>query len=547
MRVLSPAQVKPLLTDGAEIAFVDVREHGQYGEGHPFFCVNLPYSKIEGLAPRLMPRRSVRCVVLDAGDGVAERAAAVLQGLGYGDVSVLAGGAAAWEAAGFNLFKGVNGPSKAFGEVVEHELGTPSVSAEELLRMQAEDCNLLVLDGRSEREFQKMSLPGARSCPNAELAYRLPALARDPDTEIVVNCAGRTRSIIGAETLRLLGLPNRVRALRNGTQGWQLAGFQLRHGERAQSLPDLGDVDRQLGLSRARALQRDYRLNVIDLEQLRRLQAEPNRSTFLFDVRSAAEFARAHVDGARHAPGGQLVQATDEQLAVRNARIVLSCDKGLRATTTAIWLAGMGHEVHVLDEDASGHVDFASAPEPPPIASTLDAATLRARVDAGARVLDVSLGMAFRAAHIKGAQWGTRARLEPARLGDVEELVVVGRCPALIAGAVRELASLTGKAPRHILHGTPADWEAAGLSLVATPDDPSEEACIDHLFFVHDRHDGNLDAARRYLEWELGLLAQLDAQERSVLKPLRPVPSRQGAPAPAVDSASCASFSGPVL
>jgi hypothetical protein len=55
-----------------------------------------------------------------------------------------------------------------------------------------------------------------------------------------------------------------------------------------------------------------------------------------------------------------------------------------------------------------------------------------------------------------------------------------------------------------------------------TPDQPDEAACIDHLFFVHDRQDGNPEAARRYLEWELGLLAQLDPQERGVLAPLRP-------------------------
>ena len=51
MRYAGAEAVKPLLTGGGEIAFLDVREHGQYGEGHPFFAVNLPYSRLEALAP----------------------------------------------------------------------------------------------------------------------------------------------------------------------------------------------------------------------------------------------------------------------------------------------------------------------------------------------------------------------------------------------------------------------------------------------------------------------------------------------------------------
>ena len=52
MHYASAEAVKPLLTDGGEIAFLDVREAGQYGKGHPFFAVNLP---IAGSRP--LPRR----------------------------------------------------------------------------------------------------------------------------------------------------------------------------------------------------------------------------------------------------------------------------------------------------------------------------------------------------------------------------------------------------------------------------------------------------------------------------------------------------------
>ena len=522
MKEISAQALKPLLTDGDEIAFLDVREHGQYGEGHPFFSVHLPYSRIESLAPKLMPSRSVRCVVMDDGDGVGQRAAAVLGQLGYGDVSVLAGGAPAWAAAGFTLFKGVNVPSKTFGELVEHELGTRSVSAEELHHMQRQDRNILVLDGRPGREFRKMSLPQALSCPNAELGYRIAMLAPDPDTTVVVNCAGRTRSIIGAQTLALLDIPNPVFALRNGTQGWRLAGYDLMHGVDAGVLPVPDEAQRGAGRAKAEALRSRFDLPTVDNATAQAWLADADRTTYLFDVRGRDEYEPGHVENARSAPGGQLVQATDEQLAVRNARIVLSCDNGLRSATTAIWLRGMGNQVWLLDPDTAMTETRDAAPAPFRVRETMDLGEFKRRVDAGARVLDASSGMDFRAGHIKDAAWVTRARIDFETLGDPRSWVLTGNCPMLMAGVAADVRSVTGEDFQGVVAGTPEKWREAGFEVVQTPESPSEQDCIDYLFFVHDRHDGNLDAARRYLEWELGLLAQLDEQERGVLNPLRP-------------------------
>ena len=50
---------------------------------------------------------------------------------------------------------------------------------------------------------------------------------------------------------------------------------------------------------------------------------EAGRTTYLFDVRTAEEFAADGLAGSRHAPGGQLVQATDQWVGVRGARILL--------------------------------------------------------------------------------------------------------------------------------------------------------------------------------------------------------------------------------
>ncbi|MEX1234209.1 MAG: rhodanese-like domain-containing protein [Roseovarius sp.] len=510
---ISVAAIRSALTDGAEVALIDLREFGQYGEGHPFFAVNIPFSRLEHDAPRLMPRWSVRCILLDAGDGIALRGAEVLGALGYTDLHVMEGGAPGWEAAGHTLFKGVNLPSKTFGEMVEHQLGTPSVSAGELRAMQDEGRALLILDGRSAAEFTRMSIPGALSCPNAELGYRAPQMAA-PGTPIVVNCAGRTRSIIGAETLRLAGWDGPVRALRNGTQGWRLAGYDLDHGQDAGPLPQVPEAGLEAARARAAALIASYDIPVISLAELKEWDTAA-RTVFRFDVRTEAEHRAGHAHGFAHAPGGQLVQATDEQLAVRGARIVLSCDTGLRAATTAIWLRGMGHDAYVLQDapvgEAAPDQDHERDQEQGDLGLLRGCATL----------LDASRGMDYRAAHIKGAEWVQRAQLHRSPPDLKEPIAVLGRDPALAAGVRAELLHQGHEDIRTAVCG-PEDWRAAGLEIVSTPDCPPEADCIDHLFFVHDRHDGNLDAARRYLEWETGLLAQLDADERAALQPLEP-------------------------
>lgn len=522
MKEISAKALKPLLTDGAEIAFLDVREHGQYGEGHPFFSVHLPYSRIEALAPRLMPCRAVRTVLMDDGDGIGERAAAALEELGYADVSVLEGGAPGWAKAGHTLFKGVNVPSKAFGELVEHRFATPSLSAEELHDRQTKGEGLLLLDGRTGKEFRKMALPQALSCPNAELSYRLPMLNADPARPVVINCAGRTRSIIGAQTLALVGIPNPVYALRNGTQGWRLAGYDLVHGAEPLPLPEPDSETLSAGAAKAEELRGRFGLPGVSAAQARAWLADAGQTTYLFDVRSQEEYAQGHVPGARSAPGGQLIQATDEQLAVRNARIVLCCDNGLRSATTAIWLRGMGHRVWLLERDAARSETGAAETGSAGATDTIDLRELKVRLDAGAQILDASPGLDFRAGHIEGATWVTRARLNRIKIDDPADIVLTGRSPVLMEGVAAEIRRLTGQTPRGIVQGDPEAWRAAGLSVVETPDLPVQADCIDYLFFVHDRHDGNLDAARRYLEWELGLLDQLDDQERSVLNPLQP-------------------------
>jgi rhodanese-related sulfurtransferase len=505
-----------------EIALLDVREHGQYGEGHLFLAVPLPFSRLEADAPALLPRRGVRIVVYDDGAStVAARAAARLGAMGYTDVAVLEGGAAAWIAAGHRLFDGVNVPSKAFGEMVEHALSVPSVSAEELAAMQLAG-DVVVADGRTEAEFARMTIPGAVSCPNGELAQRITTLVADERQTIVINCAGRTRSIMGAATLMELGLPNPIRALRNGTMGWQLAGLTLRAGAAPELPLPAGGAARAAMASRAAAFAARCGVAWIGVPEAAVFAADPARTLYLLDIRTAGEFAADALPGAVHAPGGQLMQATDQWVAVRRARLLLLDDDNCRAPVVAGWLRRMGMEAMVLAGGKDQWPALAqalpgrAAPKLPPGITRLTPADL----PPDAALLDLRASMAFRRAHLAGAIWSIRPRLVADAIVQGAGAVVLVASAEIVARAAAAELRDAGIAVQGWLADDAAAWRGAGLAVVATPGEPPDAEAIDFLFFTHDRHDGNLDAARRYLAWETGLLDRMDADEHAVFPPM---------------------------
>ncbi len=341
--------VRQSLLERREIALLDVREEDQFALAHPLFAANLPLARIAPDAWRRIPRLATEIVVYDDGEGLAPAAAQALHQLGYGRVSLLAGGLQGWREAGGEVFQDVNVPSKAFGELVDAQRHTPSLSAQEVKALLDANANVVVLDARRFDEYQTMNIPGSISVPGAELALRARSLAPDPATRIIVNCAGRTRSIIGTQSLVNAGLPNPVAALRNGTIGWTLEGQALERGA-SRRFGEVAPELRAQAAAAARALADRAGVRRAPSADLARFAAEATRSTFLLDVRTPEEFASGHLPGFRSAPGGQLVQETDVSVPVRGARIVLADDDGVRAHMTASWLAQMGWEVWVLDD-----------------------------------------------------------------------------------------------------------------------------------------------------------------------------------------------------
>ena len=509
----SYANLRQALIARQELALLDVREEAPFAEEHPLFAANVPLSKLELEVYARIPRRDTAVTVYDDGEGLAPLAAERLRALGYTDVALLEGGLGGWRAAGGELFRDVNVPSKAFGELVESQRHTPSLAAEEVQALLDAKADVVVLDARRFDEYQTMSIPGGVSVPGAELVLRVAELAPNPATQVIVNCAGRTRSIIGTQSLVNAGIPNPVAALRNGTIGWTLAGQSLAHGQ-SQRFPQTSASNREQAARAARDVANQAGVWRQDKPGLAAWQADARRTTYLLDVRTPEEFAAGHLPGSRSAPGGQLVQETDHIASVRGARLVLIDDDGVRANMSASWLAQMGWEVAVLDglqaTDFSAKGDW-QAPVPAPLpAETITPAQLAEWLAAGDTVLiDLTASANYVKRHIPGAHWAIRAQLAQA----LEQLPVAPRyvltCGSsqLARLAVGELQGLTGK-PVFLLEGGTANWIAQDRPL-ETGETHLAVPRSDRYRRPYEGTDNPREAMQGYLDWEFGLVEQL--------------------------------------
>lgn len=520
-RSMAPVELQNALHDSREIALLDVREDGEFGEDHLLFATPLPYSRLELGITALVPRKNVRIVLCDDGaSGIAKRAAARLSGLGYTDLAVLDGGTRGWKAAGYVLFKGVNVPSKLFGELVEHAYNTPRISAQDLVKMKESGEDFALFDGRPVHEHHKMTIPGSTCCPNAELPYRVASMVKNPKTKIIVNCAGRTRSILGAQTLINFGIPNPVYALENGTQGWYLSDLQLEYGSALQYPEKIDAAALPAQQQAAKALIERFKVRTVTANEVTTWFKETDRTTYLCDVRTPEEFAAGSLPGAQHTPGGQLIQATDQWVGVRNARIVLiDGGENVRAPVVASWLLQLGCDAFVLEGGVKASLTAAPAAKPAlPELPLISADELQKLVNTKTcTVFDVGTSMAYRKSHIPGSRWSIRTRIANDAQGVKTPIVLTAEDLDVARLAATELHD-SGINDIRLFSGGVAAWSKAGKPTAASADIPADRECIDYLFFVHDRHAGNRAAMKQYLAWETGLMAQLGEQDKSVFR-----------------------------
>lgn len=529
MRIIEAGALKARLRGSEELALIDVREDVDFYRNHLLFAVNIPLSRLEQMIDDLVPRTGTPIVVCDGGDGLASRAAARLEWLGYEDVHVLAGGTAGWEKAGGILFAGANVPSKAFGEFVEHVYKTPHITAEELHARMERGEKLTILDSRPWEEFRIMSIPGGKDCPGAELVYRARDAVPSPDTLVVINCAGRTRSIIGAQSLINAALPNRVVALKDGTMGWELAGYKVARQADARA-PDVSPAGLAKAKESAEMVAARAGVRRIDPGTLDGFRAErAERTLYVLDVRTPEEYVAGHLPDAIHAFGGQLVQATDRYVAVRGARLVLVDDTEVRALMTASWLRQMGwDDVFVLRGGIGAHplvpgqrksrmvgLDKADA-------RMLTPAALQALMGSDkAALIDLADPRRYKAEHVVGAWYAVRSKLPQGleRFPGNTTIVFTSSDGRFAQLAAAEIAEMAGR-PTAALKGGTAAWKAAGL-----PMENGEDRLVHprvELWSPYDDAHRTKQAMLDYLSWEVDLYDRIQKDGDARFRTLAP-------------------------
>ena len=512
---ISCAEVADLLDGDRAFALIDVREAGEYNSSHIVGASLIPRRELELRIVDSVPYADATVVLCDDDGRRAALAAETLRGLGYRNAVAMEGGMARWVTERRPTEWGVNVPSKDFGEKVQVQHHVPEIDAVELKSRMDRGDKMVILDTRTPEEYRRNCIPGGRSAPNGELALHISDLLSelDDDTSVVINCAGRTRSIIGTRLLQRMGVENVV-GLENGTAGWVLAGYELEYGADRLDLPDPTDEGIAAAERYADELVEHDGVRYMDVFELDSLmERRTSETVYLIDVRTDSEYAGGHIPGFRWFPGGQAVQRADEVAVVHNAPIVFCCDGRARAAFTASWYRQMGfEEVYALRGGTtawaeSGRVLESGAPDTGMQPVSARSARKVTADDAAAaspstRVIHVGLSAEFAGGHVPGASWVPRGWLE-FRIGDVapdKHTPVIVTCADGGAQSALAAATLTdmGYSDVSTLDGGTGGWLASGrdvdvgLSGVMSPPN-------DNLPMGPDR--GYADMVN-YLRWE---------------------------------------------
>ena len=518
---ISPATLLDLLEGDTPRACIDVREPGEYNSSHIPGVSLLPRRQLEFQLPQAVPFAGTQVVICDDDGRRAALAARTVEGMGYGRVAVLQGGINRWVSENHPTEWGTNVPSKDFGEKVEVVHHVPEIDATDLQARLARGDRLHIIDTRTPEEYRRFCIPGGRSVPGGELALRITDIVQglEPDTTVVVNCAGRTRSIIGTRLLQRMGLPG-VCGLKNGTAGWVLAGYELETGADRLELSEPTAAGLAAAEAFAARLADEDGVRFLDVPALQAmLDRRGHEPLYFIDVRSEAEYAAGHIPGFRWFPGGQAVQRSDDAAVVKPCPVVFACDGKARATCTASWYRQMGFpEVYVVDGGTAAWRDSGLALDqglPDDAPAGFAAAQARVRLvsprelhaDPPPAVIFVDTSQDFARAHPPGAQWVPRGWLElrvaaaaPAHDTPIAVTCTDGR-QAVLAGAT--LADM-GYRSVAVLEGGMTAWQRAALpveqglaGVMSAPDD-----------VVLSGPDRNFADMMHYLRWEEALGAK---------------------------------------
>ena len=524
---ITPAQLDELFRGTTPFALVDVREAGEYNASHIPGSSLIPRRMLEFDLPVAVPHPDSLTVLCDDDSQRVARAVQTVEAMGYSNVAWLDGGVNRWMSLDYETEWGVNVPSKDFGEKVEVVHHVPEIDAIELRSRMDRGEKMVILDTRTPEEYRRFCIPGGRSLPGGELALRITDVTADldQDTTVVINCAGRTRSIIGTRILQRMGLDRQIVGLKNGTSGWVLAGYELESGADRDELPQVSAEGKAAAEAYADRCASEDGVRFLDAAGLERL-AERSRSesVYFIDVRTAEEYAGGHIPGFRWFPGGQCVQRSDDVAVVKNAPMVFCCDGRARATLTGSFYRQLGYEeVYALDGgtgawtgagkdlESGANVgarfdgSIGGADEPGLLTDARNSVPVVSAIDLRSNppdaILFVDTSQDFARGHIPGANWVPRGWLEwqvSEHVASTDASVVVvcgdGRQALLAAATLRGMGYVNAAA----LDGGMGAWRQAGLPLetglsgvMRTP--------ADVVFSGPDRTYADM---QNYLRWE---------------------------------------------
>lgn len=517
MKTVTASELRDRLASGRprDWALIDIRERGESDAGHIFGSTSLPRRMLEFRIGELVPDRTTSIVLYDDDDGRAALSQETLGRLGYGRVERLEGGMPAWRSNGGAITTGTNVPSKAFGERVHVGEHPPTMSPRELRAALDRGEKILVCDVRTPEEYAGGHIPGGYEGPSFDLVLGAFDLARDYD-RVVLNCAGRTRSIVATRTLQLLGIANAA-GLENGTSGWLLEDWELERDE-MRRLPEPSAESAARAAAQARALAQDAGVGTISpAEAAAQTDGRQERNGYFFDVRSVAAYREGHAAPSRTLPGGQAIQRADDFIAVPAAPVVLIDDDDARAWLTGYWLRRMGFpNVSVVAgglrawREAGLPVATSRVRNPPlsgtdtPAVAEVEGAELHDLVGRGeVIVIDVGSSREYAKGHVPGARWLPRSWLE-LRIGDLaspRQQIVVTAANRDQARLGAEALARIGYAGIRILNDGNAGWERASFGL--EPGEPAES--YGGPDFVLPPYEQGREGMLRYLEWEVAL------------------------------------------
>ena len=519
---ISPQGLQDLLDGSARFALIDVREPGEYNSSHIPGSSLIPRRLLEFQMGQSVPAQGVHVVLCDDDGRRATLAAQTVESMGYTQVSVLDGGINRWVSQNQPTEWGSNVPSKDFGERMEVVHHVKEIEATELHQWIEQGKKIVILDTRTPEEYKRFCIPGGRSVPGGELAFRITDITKDldPDTTVVVNCAGRTRSIIGTRGLQRMGLTDAV-GLKNGTSGWVLAGFELESGADRTELPQISPEGLAAAEAYATKAASEDGVRFLNIGELQaKMARRPQDNVYLIDVRTQEEYEAGHIPGFTWFPGGQVVQRSDDVAVVKNATIVFACDDFARSTLVASWYRQMGmDEVYAVNggteawsaaglqlERGGQETTVTGLADAKAKVSLVSPKELEDRLQdpTGRATIHVDTSQEFSRGHVPGARWVSRSFLE-LRIGEAAPSKDTPLTVTCAQGQLSILAAATlsqmGYRNVSALDGGMAAWQKAGLA-VETGLTGITRPPTDMLYSGPDRNYADM---MNYLRWETAL------------------------------------------